>query len=62
MKTILLALFALVPFSAVAGMTAALEGCVTVKPQDHATLADPTMRFETSASVAGDDRGGRYSG
>ena len=27
-----------------------LAGCVTVKPQEHAMLADPTMRFDDDAT------------
>ncbi|MGO8992893.1 MAG: DUF4266 domain-containing protein [Polyangiaceae bacterium] len=42
MKSILLALMA-VPIAN------ALGGCVTVKPQEHATLADPTMVFDDDA-------------
>ena len=42
MRTILLACVGV----AVVG---ALAGCATVKPQEHATLADPTMRFDDDA-------------
>ena len=44
------------------------EGCVTVKPQEHATLADPTMRFDDDARAraqmghALDNREAAYGG
>jgi hypothetical protein len=43
-------------------------GCVTVKPQDHATLADPTMLFDDDARAraqmehALDNREAAYGG
>ena len=61
MKSILLA------FVGVAMATAA-GGCVTVKPQEHATLADPTMRFDDDAKQRGqmdhalDNREAAYGG
>jgi len=43
---------------ALAAVLAALSaaGCVTVRPQDRATLADPTMRFEGDPQVASQER------
>jgi hypothetical protein len=64
MKTILLAFSAVV----VTATSAALGGCVTVKPQEHATLADPTMRFDDDARAraqldhALDNREAAYGG
>ena len=58
--------FALVALAAV--MLGALGGCVTVKPQEHATLADPTMRFDDDARAraqmehALDNREAAYGG
>jgi hypothetical protein len=49
-------------------MLGALGGCVTVRPQDHATLADPTMRFDDDARAraqmehALDNREAAYGG
>lgn len=46
----------------------ALGGCVTVKPQDRAVLADPVMQFEGDPQVAGqvrhavDNREGSFGG
>lgn len=43
-------------------------GCVTVKPQDRAVLADPVMQFEGDPQVAGqvrhavDNREGSFGG
>jgi hypothetical protein len=57
MRSILLALFAF-----------ALAGCVTVKPQQRATLADPTMTFDDDSHAraqmqhALDNREGSYGG
>ena len=48
--------------------TSALAGCVTVQPQQRATLADPTMRFDDDAHAraqmqhALDNREGAYGG
>jgi hypothetical protein len=62
MKTILL----LIPVI-LAGVVA-LGGCATVKPQEHATLADPTMRFDDDARAraqldhALDNREAAYGG
>jgi hypothetical protein len=45
-----------------------LAGCVTVKPQQRATLADPTMTFDDDAHAkaqlqhALDNREGAYGG
>lgn len=45
-----------------------LGGCVTVKPQERATLADPTMRFDDDARAraqidhALDNREAAYGG
>jgi hypothetical protein len=45
-----------------------LSGCVTVKPQEHAILADPTMRFDDDARAraqldhALDNREAAYGG
>jgi hypothetical protein len=45
-----------------------LTGCVTVKPQEHATLADPTMVFDDDAHAkaqmdhALDNREAAYGG
>ncbi len=61
MKTILSAVLAL-------SAATALGGCVTVKPQEHATLADPTMRFDDDARAraqmehALDNREAAYGG
>ena len=61
MKTILLAMVLLPALGA-------LGGCVTVKPQDHATLADPTMLFDDDARAraqmehALDNREAAYGG
>jgi hypothetical protein len=60
MKTILL-LIAL-------AVVAVSGGCATVKPQEHATLADPTMRFDDDARAraqlthALDNREAAYGG
>jgi hypothetical protein len=60
MKTILLACMTVVAFG--------VGGCVTVKPQEHATLADPTMRFDDDAHAraqmdhALDNREAAYGG
>jgi hypothetical protein len=65
MKTILL-LISVVLMGGVG--SAALAGCVTVKPQEHATLADPTMRFDDDARAraqldhALDNREAAYGG
>jgi hypothetical protein len=46
----------------------ALGGCATVKPQEHATLADPTMRFDDDSRAraqlahALDNREAAYGG
>jgi hypothetical protein len=46
----------------------AVAGCVTVKPQQRATLADPSMRFDDDARAraqmqhALDNREGAYGG
>jgi len=61
MKTILFAIVA-------AAALGTLGGCVTVKPQEHATLADPTMRFDDDARARGqmdhalDNREAAYGG
>jgi hypothetical protein len=45
-----------------------LAGCVTVKPQEHAMLADPSMRFDDDAHAraqldhAMTNREGAYGG
>jgi len=63
MKTMPFAFFALATV-----MLGALGGCVTVKPQEHATLADPTMRFDDDARAraqmehALDNREAAYGG
>jgi Domain of unknown function (DUF4266) len=57
-------------FAAAALLVAAvaLGGCVTVRPQEHATLADPTMRFDDDARARGqmehalDNREAAYGG
>ncbi len=67
MKTLLLAFLASRVGLACLSL-AALAGCVTVKPQEHATLADPTMRFDDDARAraqldhALDNREGAYGG
>jgi len=33
-----------------------VAGCATVRPQDRATLADPTMQFEGDPQVAAQER------
>lgn len=49
-------------------LAAANAGCVTVKPQQRATLADPTMLFDDDARAraqmqhAIDNREGAYGG
>jgi hypothetical protein len=49
-------------------LVTALGGCVTVRPQEHATLADPTMRFDDDARAraqldhALDNREAAYGG
>jgi hypothetical protein len=54
------------PFLVLASV--ALGGCVTVRPQEHATLADPTMRFDDDARAraqldhALDNREAAYGG
>jgi hypothetical protein len=61
MKTILLACIGVAALGA-------LGGCVTVKPQEHAILADPTMSFDDDARQraqlehALDNRGAAYGG
>jgi len=46
----------------------ALSGCVTVKPQERAILADPVMQFEGDPRAAGqlrhaiDNREGSFGG
>lgn len=50
------------------GSTVALGGCVTVKPQQRAVLADPIMQFEGDPQQAAqlrhaiDNREGSYGG
>jgi hypothetical protein len=54
--------------AAVASIASALAGCVTVKPQQRATLADPCMRFDDDARAraqqqhALENREGAYGG
>ena len=61
MRTILLTFMAVV-------MLAGAGGCVTVKPQQRATLADPSMRFDDDARAraqlqhALDNREAAYGG
>ena len=66
MRTILLANLA--RGLALVLLAAASAGCVTVKPQQRATLADPTMLFDDDARAraqmqhAIDNREGAYGG
>ena len=58
----------LLEWVAITGLAAVLAGCVTVKPQERATLADPTMVFDDEAKARGqmqhalDNREGAYGG
>ena len=50
MKTIFRPVFSpLASLTLMAALAVIGAGCVTVKPQEHATLADPTMRFDDDA-------------
>lgn len=55
-------------FSFLLAFACASVGCVTVKPQDRAVLADPVMQFEGDPQVAGqvrhavDNREGSFGG
>lgn len=52
----------------VVGASALLAGCVTVKPQERAVLADPIMQLEGDPQAAGqlrhaiENREGSYGG
>jgi hypothetical protein len=68
MTTIFLRVAQMTVAAVMTGAALTLTACVTVKPQEHATLADPTMRFDDDARARGqlthalDNREAAYGG